>query len=142
MHQWMPILEGDYSKCLDFNCNQYDQHLDAVMHKIDSFPDDHLDSGYTCLSEDLFIPTGIYLSTAPDSRGDSEEDTPDITLRRRLARAAKVPTGYSGMIGKGNFKSADNAFLGIVDPYDSHTFSLSSASSFHVRHLLARRCYS
>ena len=32
------------------------------MQKTDPFPDDPLDSGYTCLLEDLFIPTGMYLS--------------------------------------------------------------------------------
>ena len=56
-----------------------------------------------------------------------------MTLKRRLDRAAKFPTDYSGMIGKGILKSADNTCLETVYPYDLHTFSLSSASSLHTR---------
>ena len=56
-----------------------------------------------------------------------------MTLRRGPDREAKVTTDYSGMIEKGNLKSVNNAFLETVDPYDSHTFLVSSASSFHTR---------
>ena len=62
VHQWMPILEPDFSNFFDFNFNHYSHYLDAVLNKIDPFPDDKYNqTGYTSVQDYLFIPTRMYL---------------------------------------------------------------------------------
>ena len=58
----MPFLEPNFSNYLAFNCSQSYHYLDAVLHKIDPFPDDQrIDSGLTRIDDGLFIPTGLYV---------------------------------------------------------------------------------
>ena len=52
-------MEQDFSYCFKFNYNQYDHYLDAVLNKIDPFPDSSIIQVYTSLAENLFIPTWI-----------------------------------------------------------------------------------
>ena len=82
---------------------------------------------------------GISLDAPPiPNNGDEleEEDTQEDgipTLRRDTSRRLKVPINYQGMMGKEHVKSQDYAFLETVDPYDTHSFSLSSVSSSYTR---------
>ena len=58
----MPILEPDFSNYFSFNFNQFDHYLDAVLNKIDPFPDDQkIDLGITGIDDSLFVPTGMYV---------------------------------------------------------------------------------
>ena len=41
--------------------------MDAVLNKIDPFPDESILQAYTSLDEDLFIPTGMYLGEGKES---------------------------------------------------------------------------
>ena len=59
----MPIIEPYFRNCVDFNYNQHDHYFDAVLRKIEPFPDDkNMNLGYKLLNKDLFLPTGMDLT--------------------------------------------------------------------------------
>ena len=42
LYQWMPLLDPYFSNHFTFNYNQCDCYIDAVLHKIDPVPDNHI----------------------------------------------------------------------------------------------------